>query len=251
MIHNLNEREQALIDLIMEDPNCSVSQMSKVLQISAVTVRSVLNSLADKGMIVRTWGGAAPAFHPAIAERQRTAVECKHRIARAAAALVDEGDTIMIEAGTTTALVARYIFGKRNISVVSNSTLILPYARANPQLSLTMVGGSFRPETESFVGPLALGELERFHVRTAFVGTDGFTIEHGLSTHLVEGAEIVRKISQQAERVVMVADSSKWGHRGFVAVLPLDGITHIVTDRDLPQQACEALTDCGLDVQRV
>ena len=222
-----------------------------MLQISSVTVRSVLNSLADKGMIIRTWGGAVPAFHPAMAERQRAAVEDKHRIAQAAAALVDEGDTIMIEAGTTTALVARYILGKRGISVVSNSTLIIPYARANPQLSLTMVGGSFRPQTESFVGPIAVGELERFHVRTAFVGTDGFTIEHGLSTHLVEGAEIVRKMAQQAERVVMVADSSKWGHRGFVAVLPLSGVTHIISDVGLPQQAYDELTGCGLEVQRV
>ncbi|TVQ37720.1 MAG: DeoR/GlpR transcriptional regulator [Spirochaetaceae bacterium] len=250
-MQSLTEREQSLIDLIVEDPNCSVSRMSKTLQISSVTVRSVLNSLADKGMIVRTWGGAVPAFHPAMAERQRAAVEDKHRIAQAAAALVDEGDTIMIEAGTTTALVARYILGKRGISVVSNSTLIIPYARANPQLSLTMVGGSFRPQTESFVGPIAVGELERFHVRTAFVGTDGFTIEHGLSTHLVEGAEIVRKMAQQAERVVMVADSSKWGHRGFVAVLPLSGVTHIISDVGLPQQAYDELTGYGLEVQRV
>ena len=251
MIQSLTEREQSLIDLIVEDPNCSVSRMSNALGISAVTVRSVLNSLAEKGMIVRTWGGAAPAFHPAMAERQRAAVDLKHRIARAAAELVSDGDAIMIEAGTTTALIARYLFGKRAISIVTNSSLLIPYARANPQIALTLVGGAFRPETESFVGPIATSELERFHVKTAFVGTDGFSIEHGLSTHLVEGAEIVRKMAVQADQVIAVADSSKWDRRGFVAVLSLSDVSQIITDRDLPQSAVDALEERTIRVSRV
>ena len=127
----------------------------------------------------------------------------------------------MIEAGTTTALIAKYLLGKRDVHVVTNSTLVIPYARFNPSLHLTVVGGEFRPSTESLVGPVALRDLEEFHVRIAFIGTDGFSLESGLTTHLVEGAEIVRKMQAQAKRTVLVADSSKWGKVGFARVLPL------------------------------
>ena len=189
-----------------------------------------LNSLARKGVVVRTRGGAAPAFHPAIVERQNQRVEEKNRIAQAAAALVEDGDTIMIEAGTTTALIAKYLLGKRFVNIVTNSTLILPFARLNPGIHLTVVGGEFRPATESFVGPVALGELERFHVRLAFVGTDGFSLAGGLTTHLVEGAEIVRKMADRAETTILVADSAKFGRIGFVHVLPVSRLQRLISD---------------------
>ena len=97
--------------------------------------------------------------------RLKSRVEQKNRIARAAAALVDSGDSIMIEAGTTTALVARYLIGKRNVRIVTNSALVIPYARVNPGIQLSVLGGTFRPETEAIVGPVALAELESFYVK--------------------------------------------------------------------------------------
>jgi DeoR family galactitol utilization operon repressor len=184
-------------------------------------------------------------------EHQRTRVEEKNRIARAAAALVEDGDTIMIEAGTTTALIARYLVGKRDISIVTNNLLVLPYARSNPSLRLTLVGGDFRPNTESLVGPIALQELERFHVRRAFVGTDGFSLEKGLTTHLVEGAEIVKKMAAQARETVLVADSSKYGKTGFVLVLPLDGVSGIIVDSSLAPQDAAHLKEQNLTVKIV
>jgi len=235
----------------MDNQTASVADISRTLKVSPVTVRANLNSLADKGVVVRTWGGAAPAFHPEISERQRSRTEQKMRIARAAAALVQDGDTIMIEAGTTTALIARYLFGKRDIYVVTNSTLVIPYARANPALRLTLVGGEFRPSSESNVGPIALEQLERFHVRLAFVGTDGFSLLNGLSTHLVEGAEIVKKMAAQADRAILVADSSKYGKTGFVQVLPLRAVSSIVSDVELPAESSAELTEAGIDLTLV
>jgi DeoR family galactitol utilization operon repressor len=183
-----------------------------------------------------------------VLERQSLNVEAKSRIAQAAAALVNDGDTIMIEAGTTTALVARHLLGKRFVNIVTNSTLILPFARTNPGIHLTVVGGEFRPASESMVGPLALAELERFHVRLAFVGTDGFSLDGGLTTHLVEGAEIVRRMAERSETVVLVADSSKYGKVGFVRVLPVEGVHLLVTDTGLEERAERELAAVGLQV---
>jgi DeoR family galactitol utilization operon repressor len=242
---NISEREQTILELLCEDSSATVTDISGRLEVSPVTVRSDLAGLAEKGLIVRTHGGAFPAFHPSITTRQRDNLKAKARIAKAAAALVRDGDTIMIEAGTTTALVAKYLLGKRDVHVVTNSTLIIPHARFNPGMHLTVVGGEFRPATESMVGPVALRDLEQFHVRLAFIGTDGFSLESGLTTHLVEGAEIVRKMAAQAEKTVLVADSTKYGKIGFARVLPVASVHQVITDSDMKPEAIRELQEAG------
>lgn len=248
MTGNLTEREQDIIDLLAEDSSLSVSDISKRLDVSAVTVRSDLSSLAGKGLVVRTHGGAFPAFHQSILERQRDKVKIKALIAKKAAQFVEDGNGIMIEAGTTTAQIARYLLGKRDVHVVTNNTLVVPYARFNPNLHLTVVGGEFRPPTESLVGPVALNNLEQFHVHTAFIGTDGFSLAYGLTTHLVEGAEIVRKMAARADRTVLVADSSKSGRVGFARVVPLTSVDILVTDAGLDPHVRAELEELGLAV---
>jgi DeoR family galactitol utilization operon repressor len=187
-------------------------------------------------------------MHRAILDRQKEHQEQKNAIARAAAALVQDGDVIMIEAGTTTALVARYLLGKRDIHIVTNSTLVFSYARMNPNLQITMTGGEFRRPTESLVGPIALETISRLNVRIAFVGTDGFTLERGITTHLMEGAEILRAMRAHADTTVLVADSSKYGKIGFSTVLPLSDLDLIITDDRLEEQAVRALAEAGIAV---
>ena len=247
----LNDKEKDILELLQENPGLGINEMGKSLGVSTVTVRSLLNGLSEKGYVLRTWGGAFPTFHPTMLEQIRNRVEEKNRIAKAAASLIQDGDTVMIEAGSTTALIGRHLLGKRDITIVTNNTLILPYARANPAIRLTLVGGEFRPQTESLVGPIALAELERFHVKRAFVGTDGFTWEKGLTTHLVEGAEIVKRMAAQAQETILVADSSKYGKVGFVRVLPLQKIHRILTDRNLPAEAEKLLQEGGIEVTQV
>ena len=248
MDSGLSERERQILTLLADDASISVSAISDALAVSRVTVRSDLSSLEEKGFLVRTHGGAMPAFHSSILERNRTCPDEKARIAKAAARY---GDTIMIEAGTTTALIVKYLLGKRDLHVVTNSMLLVPYARMNPQLHLTVVGGEFRPATESLVGPIALRELEEFHVRKAFLGTDGFSLENGSSTHLVEGAEVNKQIARQADERFLVADSSKYGRAGFVRMLPLERYTKIITDDRMSDEVVEQLISAGLDIERV
>ena len=251
MTVSLSDREKELLNLLAEDSGASVNDISERLKVSKVTIRHDLNNLADKGFVVRTRGGAFPAFHPSIMDRQKERTDEKNRIAKTAAGLVNDGDSIMIEAGTTTALIAKYLYGKRDIHLVTNSTLIIPYARTNPGIHLTLIGGEFKPATESLVGPVALRELEQFHVKIAFAGTDGFTIQTGLTTHLPEGAEIVKAMSKQAEETVLVADSSKCGRAGFVKVLPLSEVSTVITDTGLDPEVESFLREQELRIIKV
>jgi len=126
--------------------------------------------------------------------------------------------------------------------------LAFSYSRTNPFINWILTGGTFRRETESLVGPIAVQSLAGFNARLAFVGTDGFSIQRGMTTQLTEGAEIVRAMSKLAEVTWLIADSSKFGKVGFVNVLPLKAVHGIITDTGLPKEAVEALQSEGLEV---
>ena len=225
--------------------------MAKELNVSSVTIRSDLKNLESEGLLRRAHGGAQASYHPYIAERLNNNLDAKQRIAKAAAAMVKDGDTIMVGAGTTTSMIVKYLVGKRDVNIVTNSLLVMPHARINPTLHVTLVGGEFRPNTESLVGPVAIRELQEFHVNLSFVGTDGFTIETGMTTHLVEGAEIVKCIARQSTRTILITDSSKFGRAGFVKILPMNGVDEMICDDTLPQSVAADLRSLGLKVQLV
>ncbi len=248
MIEGLSAREKLIIQFLTDEPSISGPELGKRLGVSAVTIRTDLKSLAARGFINRTHGGALPAFHKSILDRQAVRGEEKNRIARAAAELVQDGDTVMLVAGTTTALIPKYLLGKGNIHIVTDSTLILPAVRSNPALSLTVVGGEFRTSTESFGGPMAIEAIERFNVKLAFLGTDGFSLERGLSTHLVEGAEMVKAMAAHADRSVLLADSSKYGRSGFVTIMPLTAVDTLISDTEFSETTAEALRKEGIEV---
>jgi DeoR family galactitol utilization operon repressor len=250
VIAELSERERIILEKLAEEGSVSVGALARDLGLSEVTIRGDLRGLEDKGWINRRRGGAAASMHRDILERRRVYPERKNAIARAAAELVRDGDVIMIEAGTTTALIARYLHGKRDIHIVTNSTLVFSYARMNPNLQITMTGGEFRRPTESLVGPLALETIGRLNVRLAFVGTDGFTLDRGMTTQLLEGAEIVRAMKAHAQTTVLAADSSKYGKTGFSSVLPLSAMDLILTDGELPDRAEAELREAGISVFR-
>jgi DeoR family transcriptional regulator, galactitol utilization operon repressor len=250
LIDELIDRQRSILRLLSEKGAFSVSNLSRELGVSEVTIRSDLSELEERGYLNRSRGGARLALHQGIVERQQLNMDEKNSIARAAADLVRDGDRIMIEAGTTTALLVRHLLGKRDVQIVTNSTLVFAYARLNPALQITMTGGEFRRETESMVGPIALRTIEGLNVRIAFVGTDGFTLERGMTTHLVEGGEIVKAMRDRAEETWLVADSSKYGKTGFVSVLPLSDIDGIVTDTGLDPEAARSIEESTLRLVR-
>lgn len=237
------ERASFILDRLAATGEVSVSSLSDELQVSEVTIRSTLQALEDDGLLVRTRGGAKPTAFKNIRLRQQDRVAEKERIAAAAAAMVDDYDRVMIEAGTTCALIARNLMGRRGVQIVTNSTLVFNNARLNPSLSIILTGGVFRPESESLVGPGAERSVNDFNARIAFLGTDGFTLDRGLTTQLVEGGQIATLMRNRAEQTWLVADSSKFGRAGFVSFLRLSEVTGIITDAGVPKAALEELRE--------
>jgi DeoR family galactitol utilization operon repressor len=236
-------REQKILDSLLEKGSISVADLSRNLEVSEVTIRSDLNTLEKRGLLSRIHGGAVPVTHPHILERQNLCLEEKQNIARAAASLIQNGDTIMIEAGTTPALLCRYLGGKRDIHVITNSVLAFNAARNNPALKITLCGGEFRSSTESFVGPIAAETIRRFNVAFAFIGTDGFSARQGITTNLLEGGEVIRVMKERARRIILLSDSSKYNRAGAVTMMPLSGVDGIITDSCMSEEAAEDMKE--------
>lgn len=234
--------------MLAEDSGISVSTLSQKLGVSVVTIRTDLAALEEEGFVLRTHGGAMPAFHPQILDRMRLDKERKAAIAKAAAEKIQDGDTVIISAGTTTALIAKYLLGKRNVHIVTNNTLLLTYARTNPQLRVTLVGGEFRPSEEGLVGPLAIQSLDQVFVSKAFIGVDGASVKQGFTAHLVESADLVRKMAQQAQQVYVICDSGKFGQSGFARILPFDGVNGLITDSGLSAEFEKDLREAGVTI---
>ena len=248
MSSSFSERKAVILDLLMEQSSVSVSELAKQLNVTVVTARADLAALEEEGLLVRTHGGAVPSQHPMIMERMQAEKGVKGEIAKAAAAMVTDGDTIIVSAGTTTALIAKYLLGKKNIHIVTNNTLLLSYARTNPQVRVSLVGGEFRPEEEGVVGPMALQAIDQFYVSKAFIGIDGASVKQGFTAHFVESADLVRKMAEQADEVIAISDSSKFGKPGFARILPFDGVDALVTDKDLSNEFEEKLTDAHVRI---
>lgn len=246
-----DEREKRILALLARDGSLSVKALSRDLGVSEVTVRAQLHELEERGLLMRTRGGAQANTMRSVLERRGQNPEEKERIARAAAALVEDDDRIMIEAGTTIAQVVRFLSGRRGVQVVTNSLLVLNYARQNPAIQVILTGGTFDAESESMVGPMALNSIRSFNVRLAFVGTDGFTIDRGMTTGYSDGAEALKAMSVQAEETWLLADSSKYGRAGFVGVMGLGDLAGIVTDSGLDEGAQEALGEVVADLRVV
>ena len=248
MSTTFSERKEVILAALAEDSSVSVADLAKRMGVSVVTVRTDLASLEEEGVLVRTHGGAMPAFHPQILARMRQDKDRKAAIAKAAAEKIQDGETVIISAGTTTALIAKYLLGRRNVHIVTNNTLLLTYARMNPQLRVTLVGGEFRSSEEGIVGPMALQALDTFHVSKAFIGIDGASVKQGFTANSVESADLVRKMADQADQVFAISDSSKFGKPGFARILPFNGVDALVTDGELKKEFEDKLTEADVRI---
>ncbi|HMR48852.1 MAG TPA: DeoR/GlpR family DNA-binding transcription regulator [Arachnia sp.] len=236
-------REEEILARLVETGSLSVSGLAAGLGVSEVTIRGDLRALERRGLLVRTRGGAVPSVNTSIMQREKANAGAKQRIAAAAAAMVVDHDTVMLEAGTTVALIVRHLASRRGLQVVTNSMLAFSHARGFPELNLILSGGVFHRESESLVGPGAERAMADFNTRLAFIGTDGFSPDRGLTTRFLEGAQVETVMSQHAEETWLVADSTKFGQAGFVSFLALDQLAGIITDSGLPDGALAALEE--------
>jgi DeoR family fructose operon transcriptional repressor len=248
------ERQQAIASLVIANGRASVTELAQAYDVTTETVRRDLAVLDKAGVLRRVHGGAVPvrALHlveAGVGERESTRAEHKDAIARAAAELLPpSGATILLDAGTTTARIAAHLPTDRELVVVTNSVPVAARVAALPSVSLQLLGGRVRGITQAVVGEQAVRVLDTLRVDMAFVGTNGISVRHGLSTPDNEEAAVKRAMVSCANYVVAVADSSKVGREDFVSFAPLASVDTLITDSEIAEADRSQLTEHGVEV---
>ncbi len=244
----LNERQTKILALLSLNELTSVNELATKLNVSSVTIRQDLNFLESGGLLKRVHGGAVLENAEDLTNRLGFNYEKKLRIARKAASLVKEGETILIESGSTNVLLARELVKKKNVTLITTNVFIARQFRNNEPANIILLGGMYQQGSESLVGKITKVCLDQINFDKAFIGIDGYTSESGFTLRDLFRAEISSYIIKKTCEVIIITDSSKFGKTELTNICyPVD-INHIATDDELGNQFIEEFTKAGIDL---
>jgi len=248
------ERQQEIVRLARADGRVDVATLADTLRVTAETIRRDLTSLERAGVLRRVHGGAIPVerigFEPALATRDSVLIEEKERIAKTALAEVPEDGAIILDAGTTTARLAQQLPVDRELTVVVNSPVIATMLGTRMNINVLLVGGRLRGRTLATVDDWALRPLADMYVDVAFIGTNGFTVERGLTTPDPAEAAVKRAMINAARRTVLLADHTKIGTDYLARFGTVADLDLLITDSGLNDDLAADVEAAGLRVVR-
>ena len=248
------ERQASILTRARADGRVEVAELADSFDVTAETIRRDLTALERSGLVRRVHGGAIVAdhhgFEPALAVRESVRTTEKARIAEAALRFLPDEGAIALDAGSSTQRLADLLPSDRELTVVTNSLPIATLLAAKPRLTVHLVGGRLRGRTLATVDQAALAYLRGVFVDVAFLGTNGFSLERGLTTPDPAEAAVKSAFLRSARQAVLLADSSKFGTDHFAHVADLADLTAIVSDRALSDGAVLDLEAAGPEVVR-
>lgn len=248
----MTNRQTKILEIVTEHNRIEVAKLAQLLHVSQVTTRKDLDQLEAKGLIKREHGYALLCSNDDINNRLAYHYELKRRIAQAAASLVRDGETVMIESGSCCALLADELCTrKRDVTIVTNSAFIAGYVRRLPTAKIIVLGGDYQNESQVMVGPVARQCARNFFVEKLFIGADGFRKESGFTGNDLLRAETVRDMAGQADKVIVLTESSKFSRQGVVTLLPTKQVAIVQTDDAIPKDAEGFLQLQRIEVRKV
>jgi DeoR/GlpR family transcriptional regulator of sugar metabolism len=232
----MNRRQRKIIDGLSGEEKTSVRELADSLGVSAVTVRQDLNYLEEEGFLKRVHGGAVLQNADDISKRLVMNYERKLAIARKAATLVGEEETILIESGSTNAILVKELESRSNINIITTNVFIARELKKNDHANIILLGGSYQHESESLVGRLTKLCLDNVNFGKAFIGVDGYTSETGFTSTDMMRAEISSLIVKRSPEVFVLTDSSKFGKVHLARLFYPEEVTCLITDSGIPEQ---------------
>lgn len=248
------ERLRRITEAVQAAEQLSVADLADLTGCSEMTVRRDLETLAEQGVLERFRGGARSLLlrgeEPPFGLRSQEGLEVKRRLAAEVAALVADGESVVVDSGTTCLEVARALAGRR-ITVMPLSLHAANALAGDPQLTLLLPGGQPRPGELALTGPLALASLAALRFDTAVVSCCGLTVQDGLTAYDLGDAEVKRAAIASSRRVIAVTEAAKFSRTALAHVAPLTALHVVVTDESAPETATEALAAAGVAVRKV
>ncbi len=246
------ERRSIIIKELDLKGRVNVSDLSKMFEVSEVTIRNDLANLEKKNILLRARGGALKLdsvgidYH--ISEKDKINIRAKQLIGSKAADFVNEGDIIMIDSGTTAMELVRNLKEKVELTVITNALNIVNQLYKNDNAQVIIPGGSLRKKSFSLVGTSAEKSLRNYFCDKLFLGVDGLDVDYGLSTPNVEEAHFNSTMIEMSNQIIVLADSSKIGKRSLAFICPISNIDIIVTDNGISNEQKSGLENVGVKV---
>jgi len=245
-------RRNKIMEWMLEEGSARVSVLAEAFAVSEVTVRQDLEKLEAEGHIVREHGGAylksVPQQVRAMSLQHQENSRAKKLIGRAAAAYVSDGDTIILDSGSTTTEVAANLIGRRNLTAITNALNIALMLGAEPSIDVHMTGGHFKAPTRSLSGERSAEFFHGLYAQTLFLATAALDIESGLTFPALSDLAVKNAMINAAHRICLVADSSKIGARSFCSLCGLDRIDILITDDGISDEHRKQIKAAGVDV---
>ncbi|MBS3762939.1 MAG: DeoR/GlpR transcriptional regulator [Planctomycetes bacterium] len=245
-------RKQRILEMTGQGQECSVHELADQFDVSEMTVRRDLADLADQGRIVRTHGGAAPAsgvmFEFRFLNRVHENRSEKDEIARVAGEMVNDGDTVILDSGTTTLILSETLRAKKNLSIVTTSLPVASKLQYCDNIDVVLLGGRLRHDVPDLMGALTLRNLQEVRADTAFIGADAIDEDGVVYNKSIELAHLLQTMSEAAEQVYIVADSSKLHGTALAKIGTLTEWSGLITDNSASEKMLQRLRKNGVDL---
>ena len=246
------ERQQHIIEIVNAKGYESVINLCKELKVSAVTIRKDLKFLEKNNQLFRTHGGASNTnpfiIDRSVNEKEGLQREEKRDIARKAAEFIESNDSIIIGSGTTMLALAREIMPNQKLTVITSALQVAGELVNHKDIDILQLGGLVRRSSSSVVGSYAEAILKDFYCTKLFLGVDGIDFEFGVTTSNSMEAQLNKCMINMAQRVIVLADHTKFGKRGFSKICGLDEIDEIVTDKGISPAIADKFRNSGVKV---
>jgi DeoR family transcriptional regulator of aga operon len=251
----IGERRQYIVAMAQQHGRVLVEELAQSLGISRITIRKDLDYLQSRGALQRTHGGAllpgvGALSDPSLQEKEGRHSSEKQRIAAAAVSLVQEGQCVLLDSGTTTTAIAKGLKKFSRLTIITNAVNIAAEL-GGTDFEVLLTGGTLRKNSFSLVGPLAEDMLRDMNADILFLGVDGFDLEVGLTTPNLMESRVNRAMVKAAATVVAVCDSTKFNRRSLSKIVEASAIHHVITDSNLPQATAEALRSANIKLTLV
>lgn len=247
---NSTERRHEIVQLALADGRVRVVDLAERFSVSEVTIRADLKRLDARGILARTHGGAVANNRMirelSLMEKSAEHISTKRRLAEAACKLITDGDSIILDSGSTTAEIARLLSGFERLMVMTNGLNVAVNVADCDNIQLMMTGGTLRRKSQSFFGRQAEDALLRFNFDKLFLGVDGLDFRVGITTHFESEASLNQRMCEVANQVIAVTDSSKFNRAGVHKICGLDELDVLVTDSGIPDAFADTLQNCGV-----
>jgi DeoR/GlpR family transcriptional regulator of sugar metabolism len=227
-----------ILDLLATHNNVKVTSLAEWLEVSQVTIRKDLDVLEQRGIIHRCHGYASLDSAVDVGKRIAINYSVKRKIAVAATALVEEGETIMIESGSCCALFAEELaLSKKNVTIITNSAFITSYIYRIPNIKIILLGGYFQPESQVLVGPMTTKYGEILFSDKFFLGADGYISGYGFTGKDHLRVDTAINLADRAKKTFVLTDAVKFRRRGVYNLISLDRLTGVFTDEHISKEA--------------